>query len=175
MKLSIAYYDHPVLRQKAERVDYIDNQLRQLVHDMLETMHATKGIGLAAPQIFQSIALFVSCVPIQGEDGRWYRGKNKVFLNPQILKVSTDMQTTSEGCLSIPELYVDITRPLTIEVESTNLVGQKIQETMSGLEAANFMHEYDHLQGILTIDRLSAEESEKIAAKLEEIKAKYKT
>jgi len=72
MQLKLAYCPDPILRQQAERVNYIDDALLQLVSDMVETMHFHRGIGLAAPQVSHSLALFVSCVPIQRSDGKWY-------------------------------------------------------------------------------------------------------
>lgn len=159
---SLAYYPHPILRQKAERVNYIDDTLRQLVNDMIRTMHFNRGIGLAAPQIFHSISLFVACVPIQRDDGKWMRGENRVFINPQILSRSCETQISEEGCLSIPDVPVTIERPLSIEIRSTDLTGQTIEETLEGLRAANFLHELDHLEGKLIIDYLSEEELKKI-------------
>lgn len=172
MKLPLAYYPDPILRQKAERVNYIDDALRQLVSDMVETMHAQRGIGLAAPQIFQSITLFVSCVPIQ-VNGKWYRGQNRVFINPKIIGTSPETQLSEEGCLSIPKIGVTVTRPACLQIQATDLTGQTFEETFEGLQAANFLHEYDHLQGVLIIDYLTDEERKKIDAQLEEIKMKF--
>jgi len=170
MKLPLAYHPHPILRQKAERVNYIDDALRQLVNDMFETMHLSRGIGLAAPQIFRSITLFVSCVPILS-DGKWFRGKNRIFINPQIISQSSEMQQSEEGCLSIPQIHVTIARPQSIHIQATDLTGSHFEETLTGLPAANFLHEYDHLQGILNIDYLSEQERKKIAPELERIES----
>jgi peptide deformylase len=158
MKLPIAYYNDPILRQKALRVEYIDDQLRQLVTDMIETMHTNNGIGLAAPQIHQLKTLFITCVPIQKPNGRWMSGQDRVFINPQILSLSEETQTFTEGCLSIPKISMNVTRPSTITIQATDLNGNSFQETLSGFEATNFMHEYDHLNGVLIIDYLSIEE-----------------
>lgn len=166
MQLKLAHYPDPILRQKAERVNHIDDELCQFINDMLETMHAYRGIGLAAPQVFHSLALFVSCVPIQRNNGKWYRGQNRVFLNPQIISSSTEMQQSEEGCLSIPEIYMNIARPQSICIQATDINGQIFEETFEGLLAANFLHEYDHLQGILIFDHLTDDERKKLEPQL---------
>jgi peptide deformylase len=173
MKLPLAYYPHPVLLQKTERVNYIDDELRQFVSDMFETMHLSNGIGLAAPQVFRSISLFVSCVPIQKSDGRWYRGRNKVFINPQIVSCSAETELSEEGCLSIPDVPVTITRSIAIHVRATDLTGQTFEETLEGLRAINFQHEYDHLQGKLILDYLTEEELKNVEPQLEKIKLMF--
>ena len=162
MLLSLAYYPDQMLLKKAERVNYIDDSLRQLVRDMIETMHANRGIGLAAPQIFQSLTLFVSCVPYQGEDGKWFRGRNRVFINPEVISVSSEMQLSEEGCLSIPNIPVKIQRPASVQIKATNLTGYRFEETLEGLFAANFLHEYDHLNGALILDYLTADGAKKL-------------
>jgi peptide deformylase len=158
MKLKLAHYSDPILRKKVERVNFIDDDLRRLVDDMIETMHALNGIGLAAPQVFRSIALFITNVPKQLPNGKWVPGQPRVFLNPQIVEVSEEMQTISEGCLSIPNLYMNVTRPKEIKIQATDINGHPIEETLSDFEATNFLHEYDHLNGILIIDYYSPEE-----------------
>lgn len=162
MLLPIAYYPEAVLLKKGERINHIDDDLRQLVSNMIETMHANNGIGLAAPQVFHSITLFVKCVPFQGPDGRWYRGKNRVYINPEVISACGETELSEEGCLSIPNISVSIQRPSAVRVRATDLTGQKFEETLEGLSCYNFFHEYDHLQGILTLDYLSPNEREKI-------------
>lgn len=171
MKLPLAYYPDPILRKQAERVNYIDDSLRQLVSDMVETMHESRGIGLAAPQVFHSLTLFVSCVPFQVE-GKWYRGKNRVFINPKIISSSPNMQLSEEGCLSLPKIPVTVLRPTSIQIQATDLTGKTFEENLEGLHAANFLHETDHLNGVLIIDYLKDEERKNIEPLLEEIKAK---
>ncbi|WP_042280564.1 peptide deformylase [Candidatus Protochlamydia sp. R18] len=158
MELSLAYYNHPILRKKTECVNHIDDALRQLIYDMIETMHTMKGIGLAAPQVHHSISLFVTCVPVKNKNGLWESGKDRVFINPQILSMSEETQTFSEGCLSIPNLHMNVTRPAKITIQAVDLEGNLFEEIFTGLQATNFMHEYDHLNGILIIDYYSLEE-----------------
>lgn len=170
MKLELAYYGNPVLRKKTKQVEKIDDELRQFIENMIQAMHEFNGIGLAAPQVNQLVAVFVTCVPIAMPEGKWGEGTNRVFINPKILSYSEEMQTISEGCLSIPKLYVDINRPLTIQIEAMDITGNIFQETLTGLHAANFMHENDHLNGVLIIDRMDRKERKTIENKLREIK-----
>lgn len=168
MILKIAYYPDPILLKKAERVNYIDDSLRQLVRDMVETMHANRGIGLAAPQVFHSLNLFVSCVPYQNSEGRWFRGRNRVFINPEMISSGPETQITEEGCISIPNVPVKVQRPQTIRIQATDLTGNRFEDTFEGLFAANFLHENDHLNGILILDYLTEDERRAIDVQLQE-------
>lgn len=162
MKLKIAYYNDPVLRKKAERVNQIDDELRQLVSDMIETMQATNGIGLAAPQVHRSLALFITYVSFQDANGEWLPEKLRVYLNPQILSYSDKMQVFAEGCLSIPNIHINVKRPASIKILATDLDGNPIEDTLTGFPATNFMHEFDHLNGILITDHLSPKERQEL-------------
>lgn len=167
MKLSLAYFNDPVLRRKADRVNHIDDNLRELVEGMIKMMHALDGIGIAAPQVHRSVSLFVTCVPSEHDD-EYLPGKDRVFINPQILSKSKGTQVNSEGCLSLPNIYLNVTRPKTIKIQATDLDGNIFEETMTGYVAANFMHENDHLQGTLIVDHLSLEERKALAQLLSE-------
>lgn len=173
MKLELAYYGDPVLRKKATRIEGIDDDLRQLVQDMIETMEAFNGVGLAAPQVSRPIAIFLAKIDILGPDGKWTPGHLRVCINPKILRVSEEEWEWSDGCLSIPNLWRNITRPIAIDVEYTNLEGERIQESLFGSEAWCFMHENDHLNGVLWIDRLKGKARQEIEPFLREIKQKY--
>lgn len=173
MKLPLAYYGDPILRKKAARIEAIDDDIRQLVNDMLETMEANNGAGLAAPQVHRSIALFLANIDIPGPDGKWLPGRLRVCLNPKVLSVSEEEWEWSDGCLSIPNLWRKITRPIRAEVEYTNLQGERVQETLQGPEAWCFMHENDHLNGVLWIDRLKGKARTEIEPILRAIKKKY--
>ncbi|MBS4168542.1 peptide deformylase [Parachlamydia sp. AcF125] len=173
MLLPLAYYGNPVLRKKATQIEKIDDSIRQLAADMIETMHATNGIGLAATQIAQLLSIFVTCVPIAQEDGSWIEGKDRVFINPKILTYSQEFHVFSEGCLSIPKLFANVARPERIKIQAMDLEGHTFEETMTGYEATNFMHENDHLNGVLFIDRLERKERKKIEPILQQIKKKY--
>lgn len=163
MKLPLAYYTEPVLRKKTERVNQIDDKLRQFVADMIETMHAHHGSGLAAPQVHQSLTLFVSCVPFRKVGNEWVPGPDRVFINPEIISQSDELQSFSEGCLSIPNFNTVVRRPAKIQIRATDLEGNIFEDTLEGFPATNFMHEYDHLQGKLIIDYYSAEQRQALA------------
>ncbi len=173
MKLPLAYYGDPVLRKKTTRINAINDELRQLVADMIETMHAANGIGIAAPQVHHSLSLFIICVPTEGPDDTWIPGKLYVFLNPKIISVSEELWEHVEGCLSIPKLYGKVTRPLKVKVEYTDLEGNRLTEDFSGLEGSAVMHENDHINGVLFIDRMKGKERQEIEPLLREIKKKY--
>jgi len=174
MELPLIYYGNPVLRQKTTPIKQIDDSVRQLVANMLQTMHKYKGIGLAAPQVNHSLSVFVTFVPIEVEEDKWVDGEERVYINPKILWHSDDLQTMSEGCLSLPKIYVDVTRPVKIRIQAMNLDGELFEAELSGLDAINFMHENDHLHGVLNIDRMDDRKLRKaLEPKLRQIKQQY--
>lgn len=172
MKLPLAYYGDPILRKKTAPVAEVTNEIRQLVSDMFETMEAHDGCGLAAPQVHQSLALFVTCIPRYLED-RIIPGTPKVFINPKILSYSKEEWTCEEGCLSIPGIRENVSRPFKVVVQATNLEGQLFTEEFEEFDAHVVMHENDHINGVLYIDRLSANRKKAIESRLREIKKKY--
>lgn len=174
MKLTLAYYGNPVLRKKAERVIEITSELRQLVSDMEETMFAHDGIGLAAPQVHQSLALFIINVPTETEDeDKWLPGETRVFINPKILNHSEEEWLRGEGCLSIPGIFGVVSRPLHIKVEAMDLEGKIFVEEFSGLQARAIMHENDHINGALFIDRIRGKERQDMEPLLRNLKKKF--
>ena len=170
MKLELTYYGNPVLRKKAAAVEKFDSELTQLVENMIETMNDLRGIGLAAPQVNVSLRIFITKVPIQEENGEWMEGKERVYINPKILSYSEENQTTNEGCISIPKLYMDVIRPRTIRIQAYDLKGNLFEDELSDLFAANFMHENDHLNGVLIIDRIDKKERARLEPLLKKIK-----
>lgn len=173
MKMQLAYYGDPVLRKKGARIEGIDDDLRQLVIDMYETMKAHNGIGLAAPQVHRSLTLFITQVPFQLPNGSWKHGDVKVYINPKIIEVSEETITESEGCVSIPKLYVDVARPVRVKIQAHDLQGNEFIEEYSDLEARCVLHENDHINGVLNIDRVHGKQRKEIEDKLREIKKKY--
>jgi peptide deformylase len=160
--LPLAYYGNPILRKKGDPILEISEEIETLVDDMIETMDGCDGIGLAAPQVHQSIQLFIIREPTENESGEIVWGDVKVFINPVLSAFSEDKWISSEGCLSIPSIHLDVERSKEVTVDYTNLDGERVQERCSGMKARVIMHEYDHLQGVLFIDHLSAAEKEKI-------------
>src|ERR1700733_734328 len=154
MKLPLAYYGDPILRKKTVPVLELNEEIRQLVADMVETMRASNGVGLAAPQIHRSLSIFITCVPQEQPDGKWIPGKLRVFINPKILSVTKETEVHSEGCLSIPKIYGEVERPFKVTVRATDLNGYTFEEEFSGLEACCVLHENDHINGVLFVDRI---------------------
>ncbi len=156
--LPLAYYGDPILRRKADPIVEISSDIRTLVSEMIETMDACDGVGLAAPQVHHSIRLFVVRKISDSSDDRGDLGVVEVFMNPVLLETKEKTWKAQEGCLSIPGIHGDVERPEEIVVEYLNLEGQKIKKHLSGWNAKVFLHEYDHINGVLFIDLLSGEE-----------------
>lgn len=173
MLLRLAYYDDPFLRKKTKQVEKVDDSIRELVDSMVETMKKHDGMGLAGPQVFQDLAIFITYVPHQKEDGEWSEGVLRVFINPKILEVSQETWSRSEGCLSIPNLYEDVVRPVKIKIEATDLERERFQEELVGWDARAFLHENDHINGVLFIDRVKGKKRKDIEPALRLIKNKY--
>jgi peptide deformylase len=142
--LDIVTYGNEILAQKAGAVKDIDEAVRQLGADMLEAM-AGKGIGLAGPQVASPLRIFVTNV--EGD-------KPRIFINPEIVLTSQELISFEEGCLSLPKLYLDVIRPEFVRVQAWNERGRPFTVETDGLLARVIQHEYDHLEGILFIDRL---------------------
>jgi peptide deformylase len=143
--------DHtPLLKQKSAPVERVDDELRTLMDDMLETMYAAPGIGLAAVQVGVPKRVIVMDI------GREEEGKQpRYFVNPEILWSSEEMASYEEGCLSVPEVYDEVERPARVRLRYLNYDGETIEEEADGLFAVCIQHEMDHLEGILFIDHLS--------------------
>ena len=144
MILDITKLGEDILRQVAQPVPEVNDEIRQLAEDMFETMIAADGVGLACPQIGKSLRMFVL---IADDEVR------RVFINPQIIKTSEERCDYDEGCLRIPQIYETISRPKSITVQATNEQGKPFTLEAEGFLARIIQHEYDHLEGILYIDR----------------------
>lgn len=168
--LPLAYYGEPILRKKAEPVGELTADIKKLIEEMIETMDACDGVGLAAPQIHHSIRLFVIRTPIEDGKGGFECGEPEAFINPAVSSLSQDMWSVAEGCLSIPTVRAEVQRPKEISVEYTNLSGKRIEKRCSGWEARVILHEYDHIEGILFIDRLQAKERAELEPVLQSLK-----
>lgn len=170
----LRYYGHPDLRTKCKEVEEITDEIRQIAQDLIETVMANNGAGLAAPQIGYLVRMFVSCYDNGADHEGWpILCPPKIYINPQFSKPSATMITHGEGCLSIPGIYEKITRPCTIYCEAMDLDGNLFSEETTGWRARNLMHENDHLNGVLHIDRIHPNRRKKIEPRLREIKKKY--
>ncbi len=147
----IITYPHPVLKQTAKPVDRVDDTLKKLVEDMLETMYAAPGVGLAAPQVAQSIQLCVVDVGVQDNKP----GSDLLVLfNPKIISAEGKI-VWNEGCLSVPDFEEDIERAAKITIEAMGRDGKEFRLDAEGLRAVCIQHEMDHLKGVTIADRVS--------------------
>lgn len=139
---------------------------------MLETMHEAGGIGLAAPQVGVSKMLFIADWSKLPEEDDPKRDEGfTVYINPAIHSASDRVLLLEEGCLSLPEVTAEVSRPDSVEVSYQNMDGTEVREELTGYPARVFQHEYDHLRGILFIDRIDKKERAKIKSKLQDILA----
>lgn len=157
MILPITRFPDPVLRRPCVPVAAIDATIRQLAADMLETMYAAPGRGLAAPQVAVTLRLFVM-------DCTWKAGtpSPRVCVNPEIVEASESLAVNTEGCLSIPGVPAQVARPDWVVLRWTDLEGNRHQERLEGFEAVCAQHELDHLNGRLCIDLMP--EADRVAA-----------
>ncbi|HLV67457.1 MAG TPA: peptide deformylase [Polyangiaceae bacterium] len=160
---TVLKYPDPRLREKAKPVEAVTDEIRTLVDDMAETMYASKGCGLAAPQIGVSLRVFV--VDCAGEDEA---SDLRIFINPEIVE-SRGTQTWSEGCLSLPGVSEEIKRAERVTVRALDRDGRPFELEADGLLAVAIQHELDHLNGVLMIDKLSALKRRKMGQKLASI------
>ena len=149
-KLPIITLPDPILRQQSAPLEQVDAETRKLIDDMLETMYAAPGIGLAAIQVAVPKRLLV--VDTAGSEEE---RKPIAMINPQIVKLGEDTRVYEEGCLSIPDVLVDIERPAAVTVRYVDRDGQQQELAADGLLATAIQHEMDHLDGKLIIDFLS--------------------
>ena len=171
MILPIVAYGSNVLRSACKEIDSSFPNLDQLIDNMFETMYAASGVGLAAPQINKSLRLFIiDTKPFEDEENANHVGIKKVFINPKILLKSGDIWSFNEGCLSIPDVREDVKRvsEVTLEYYDENFI--KNIESFSGLNARVILHEYDHIDGVLFIDKITPLRKRMIKGKLKNIK-----
>ena len=152
---------NPVLKQVSQPVAKVDDELRALMDDMLETMYDAPGIGLAAIQI--GVPKRVIVMDIAGPDEE---KAPRYFVNPEIVWSSEDTAPYEEGCLSIPDIYDEVERPARVKLKYLNYQGEEVVEDADGLVAVCIQHEMDHLEGVLFIDHLSRLKRDRAVAKV---------
>lgn len=165
--LPIIKIGHPTLRKKATPVSEFDDSLQNFVNDLIETMRLNDGVGLAANQVNSLKKVFVIDKKVINEE--W---EAQGYINPEILETEGE-DRFEEGCLSIPDIRADVQRPYKIKVRYQNLAGAVIEEELEGLPARVFQHEYDHLQGVLFIDRLPVLVRKMLDPQIREIEGAY--
>lgn len=164
-ELSIITAPDPRLKIKARPVAAVDDEIRRLMDDLLETMHKAIGIGLAAPQVGVAKRVIVLDVARQGEPPQ-----PMMIANPEILWHSEELATFSEGCLSLPEHYADVSRPAQIRLRYLDYQNEIREIEASGLLATCIQHEMDHLDGVLFVDHISMVKRGMILRKLAKAK-----
>ena len=176
MILPIVAYGDPVLKKKAVNVEKHHLKLKELIRDIWETMYAAYGVGLAAPQIGESLRIFiVDGSPFSQDksldlvEQQELRAFKKVFVNTEIISYSGLNESFNEGCLSIPEVREDVSRLSTIEIVYYNEKFEKVEEEIRGLAARIVQHEFDHIEGILFTDKLGPLKKKLLKPKLAQI------
>jgi len=182
MVLEIVKYGDPVLRRKGTPVVSVNDELRQLAADMLETMEAANGVGLAAQQVGVAIQLTVidvrdvedrpSTMEIHGEPVDLAEHMPLILLNPE-LEFGEEKELGTEGCLSFPEINADIARAYEVKARATTLDGEPLEFTATGLLARALQHECDHLQGVLFIDRMNSATKTALGGKLKRLQREF--
>ena len=175
MVYPIVAYGSPVLKRVAQEVDVPSEDVNTFIDDLFETMYASKGVGLAAPQVGMSQRIFVvdgspfaedAASPEEAEVLKTFK---RAFINPTILEESGTAWGFEEGCLSIPDIHETVQRKPTLVIESQTAEGEWIEETFTGLPARIIQHEYDHIEGVLFLDRLSPLKRRMLQGRLKDI------
>ena len=175
MKLPILQYGDPILRAKGKRIEKIDEQIRQLTQDMIETMYAANGVGLAAQQVGEALQLTVidvsqvedrpSTMKLNGKDVDPRTAMPLVLINPEI-KLVGETELAMEACLSFPEITGEIERAKSVTISAQTLEDGQIEIEASGLLGRAIQHEVDHLNGILFIDRMNSAAKAALSSRL---------
>jgi peptide deformylase len=183
MILPIVKYGTPVLRKKGERIEEVTPTISKLIADMFDTMYAHKGVGLAAQQVGMALQLTVldvrgvtdrpSSLEIAGKPADVQEFMPLVLINPEWTAVGKPV-AGPEGCLSFPEVFADITRPDVIDVRALDKNGKPLVFRCGGLLARAIQHEWDHLHGILFIDRMDKQTKAQLKPELEDLQAETK-
>ena len=183
MTLPIVKFGHPVLRAKGQRIESVTLEIKRLIADMFETMYASKGVGLAAQQVGQALQVTVidirgitdrpSSLELEGAPADVEAFMPLVLINPEITPVG-EPAMGSEGCLSFPEIYADISRSGSVDVKALDQSGKPVSFRCGGLLARAVQHETDHLNGILFIDRMDRKTKAELRPELDELQAETK-
>jgi len=169
MKYPITVYGDPMLRRKAKPVDKNDKGLNEVIENMWETMYYSDGVGLAAPQVGKSIRIFLIDASSGADEEPELKDFKKVFINPEIIETTGDSWVMNEGCLSLPEIREDVSRPDTVHLKYLDENFVEHDEVFSGFAGRVIQHEYDHLEGILFVDYLSPLRKRLLKGKLNNI------
>jgi peptide deformylase len=162
MILKIELYGAPVLRQKTKPVKEFTPEIKKLIKDMVETVDSSpNNIGLAANQVGGLWRILIIKPLYKNEKGEYLVGESEVYVNPELSDPADELETSTEGCLSFPGLFIDVERPTGITVKALNEKGESFKAKLTGFKARQVMHENDHLNGVLYIDRIKDKEYRK--------------
>ena len=180
MILPIYTYGSPVLREQAKEVDIKMEGLNQLLTDMYETMKHAEGVGIAAPQVGKSLRILIVDGSDLSEDFPELKSFIRYMINPVVLQESAETADYSEGCLSVPDVRADVTRPAKIKVRYVNEKLQEVEEEFDGFACRMVQHEIDHLNGKMFVDRVSPHRKKLMGGKLRriekgEVRTRYRT
>ena len=163
--LPILLHPDPRLKKLCIPVQSVDAETRKLADSMIETMYDEPGVGLAAPQVASDARIFVmDCTDSESDN------QPLVLINPEIISVSEELNTYSEGCLSLPDLFEDVERPKQVRMSFLDIDGKQHDELFDGLWATCAQHELDHLNGVLFIDHLSRMKRSMMTKKMVKLK-----
>lgn len=169
MVVPVILYGYPILRKQCFEVNKSDDVV-QLSADLFDTVKKSKGIGLAAPQIgLQKRAFVIDTTPFLKDQENTIPKYEQIFINPELLAQSANKTYYEEGCLSIPGIFEEVQRPEKVTVRYFDLEFNQIEEELDGIKARIFQHEFDHLNGILFIDKLNPLKRKLLARKLNKI------
>ncbi len=169
MVFPIVAYGHPILRKVAEDIDKDYPGLNQLIEDMFETMYASNGVGLAAPQVNRSIRLFVIDTTPYKEEYPGEENMKRVFINARIVEETGEEWSFNEGCLSIPQIREDVIRKPNVHIKYYDENFEFHDEVISGALGRVIQHEYDHLDGVLFVDHINPLKRMMLKRKLSDI------
>lgn len=172
MGFKIFKYGSPILRKKAIEVDK-NEDITSIAANLFSTLKKEGGLGLAGPQAGMQKQIFIiDTSPLAEDEDATVSKVEKVVINPEIISFGEKKEYYNEGCLSIPEIYEDVLRPEAIKVRYNDVDFNVVEEDLEGIEARIFQHEYDHLEGVLFIDRISSLRRKLLAGKLKKIRKK---
>ncbi len=166
----VVLFPDPVLRKETEEITAFDDELKGVVEGMFERMFESQGVGLAAPQVGLSMRLFV----LNDEGDKDKPERNLALINPTIKSFGGKKTRHEEGCLSLPGVHADITRPEKCVVHHFDVDGNEVEKEYDGFVARVIQHEYDHLQGVLLVDRMTPSDKLRNRAAVDELKAAYR-
>eukprot|EP00764_Aduncisulcus_paluster_P012076 gnl/Carplike_NY0171/5029_a6865_258.p1 GENE.gnl/Carplike_NY0171/5029_a6865_258~~gnl/Carplike_NY0171/5029_a6865_258.p1 ORF type:complete len:186 (+),score=2.33 gnl/Carplike_NY0171/5029_a6865_258:32-589(+) len=169
MKYPVTVYGDALLRKKAQKIDKDYEGLNEIIENMWETMYSSDGVGLAAPQVGKSIRIFIVDATSGADEEPELADFKKVFINPEIIETYGEEWIMNEGCLSLPEVREDVSRPDNVRIKYFDEHFVEHEEEFKGYAGRIIQHEYDHLEGILFIDYLSPLKKRLLKGKLTSI------